>query len=87
MGLATFLSASGGPYLVLMLQGFVAAWERVFRGIQGRWLMLFGLFALTYLAIDLFSNRTPFHVFITHFTFSTQSAYNRILIFDSARPR
>lgn len=82
VGLATFLSASGGPYLVLMLQGFVAAWERVFRGIQGRWLMLFGLFALTYLAIDLFSNRTPFHVFITHFTFSTQSAYNRILIFE-----
>jgi hypothetical protein len=82
VGLATFLSASGGPYLVLMLQAFVAAWERVSRGFRGRWLVLFGLFALTYLAIDLFSNRTPFHVFITYFTFSTQSAYNRILIFE-----
>jgi hypothetical protein len=82
VGLATFLSASGGPYLVLMMQGFVAAWERAFRGVQGRWLMLTGLFALVYLAIDLFPNRTPFHVFVTYFTFSTQSAYNRILLFD-----
>lgn len=82
VGLATFLSASGGPYLVLVMQGFVAAWERVFRGVQGRWLMLLALFALIYLGIDLFSNRTPFHVFVTHFTFSTQSAYNRILLFD-----
>ena len=82
VGLATFLSASGGPYLVLIMQGFVAAWERVFRGVEGRWLLLLALFALTYLAIDLFSNRTPFHVFVTHFTFSTQSAYNRILLFD-----
>jgi hypothetical protein len=82
VGLATFLSASGGPYLVLVMQGFVAAWERLFRNIRGRWLMLMGLFALVYLGIDLFSNRTPFHVFVTYFTFSTQSAYNRILLFD-----
>lgn len=82
VALATFLSASGGPYVVLMMQGFVAAWERVFRGIQGRWLMLLALFATIYLCIDLFSNRTPFHVFVTYFTFSTTSAYNRILLFD-----
>jgi hypothetical protein len=82
VGLATFLSASGGPYLVLIMQGFVAVWERALRGVQGRWLMLWALFALIYLGIDLFSNRTPFHVFVTHFTFSTQSAYNRILLFD-----
>ncbi|QLQ19994.1 MAG: hypothetical protein HZT43_17240 [Exiguobacterium profundum] len=82
VGLATFLSASGGPYLVLMMQGFVAVWERTFRNIRSRWLMLMALFALVYLGIDLFSNRTPFHVFVTYFTFSTQSAYNRILLFD-----
>jgi hypothetical protein len=29
VGLATFMSASGGPYVVLMMQGFVAAWQRV----------------------------------------------------------
>jgi hypothetical protein len=82
VALATFLSASGGPYVVLMMQMFVAAWERVLGRAQGRWRMLFALFAAIYLAIDLFSNRTPFHVFVTYFTFSTVSAYNRILLFE-----
>jgi hypothetical protein len=82
VALATFLSASGGPYVVLMMQIFVAGWERVLGRINGRWKMLFGLFGVIYLAIDLFSNRTPFHVFVTYFTFSTTSAYNRILIFE-----
>jgi hypothetical protein len=82
VGLATFMSASGGPYLVLMMQGFVAAWERVLGKVQGRWAALFTLFGLTYVAIDLFSTKTPFHVFVNYFTFSKQSAYNRILIFE-----
>lgn len=82
VGLATFMSASGGPYLVLMMQGFVVSWERVLGKIQGRWAALFSLFALAYVAIDLFSTKTPFHVFVNHFTFSKQSAYNRILLFE-----
>lgn len=82
VALATFMSASGGPYVVLMMQGFVAMWERVLGKVVGRWRMLFALFGLIYLSIDLLSNRSPFHVFVTYFTFSTTSAYNRILIFE-----
>ncbi|MCT4609183.1 MAG: hypothetical protein N4A70_08240 [Pelagimonas sp.] len=82
VGLATFMSASGGPYLVLMMQGFVALWERVLSRVQGRWAALFSLMALAYVAIDLFSTKTPFHVFVNNFTFSKQSAYNRILLFE-----
>ncbi|MCH2095440.1 MAG: hypothetical protein MK160_10035 [Rhodobacteraceae bacterium] len=80
--LATFMSASGGPYVVLMMQGFVCAWERFLGHLQGRWASLFTLFAVTYILIDLLSTRTPFHVFINYFTFSKHSAYNRILIFE-----
>ncbi len=80
--LATFVSASGGPYLVLIMQGFVAFWERAFRNIQIRWTVMFSLFAAAYVAIDLLSTKTPFHVFVNNFTFSKQSAYNRILTFD-----
>ena len=82
VALAAFMSASGGPYLVLIMQGFVITWERVLGAIQGRWAALFSLFAMAYIAIDLFTTRTPFHVFVNHFTFSKQSAYNRILIFE-----
>lgn len=80
--LATFMSASGGPYLVLTMQGFVCAWQRVLGDVQGRWAALFSLFALAYVAIDLFSTKSPFHVFVNNFTFSRESAYNRILIFE-----
>ncbi|MEM7742793.1 MAG: hypothetical protein AAF409_03695 [Pseudomonadota bacterium] len=78
---ATFLSGSGGPYVVLAVQVLVAGWERVLCGIQGRWKLLAALFAMAYLWIDIFSNRTPFHVFVSYLTFSAQSAYNRINIF------
>jgi hypothetical protein len=40
------------------------------------------MFAMMYVAIDVFSTKTPFHVFVNNFTFSRQSAYNRILIFE-----
>ncbi|MEY4697214.1 MAG: hypothetical protein RIT14_1642, partial [Pseudomonadota bacterium] len=82
VALATFLSASGGPYVVAMMQAFVAAWERLLRPVAIRWRLLWLTFAAIYLWIDLMSNRSPFHVFVTYFTFSTVSAYNRILIFD-----
>lgn len=80
--IATFLSASGGPYVVLMAQAFVCGWERILGRVQGRWAALFSLFAAAYVVIDLFSVKTPFHVFVNYLTFSKQSAYNRILIFE-----
>jgi len=76
---ATFISASGGPYVVLLMQIFVAGWDRALQFV-GRWRLLFTLMGLTYVGIDLFSNRTPFHVFVSYFTFSAHSAYNRINI-------
>jgi hypothetical protein len=82
VSLATLMSASGGPYVVLLMQGFVAAWERALSRVPGRWAALFTLFGLAYLAIDLLSTKTPFHVFVNNFTFSKQSAYNRILIWE-----
>ena len=80
--IATFLSASGGPYTVLILQMFVVGWERMTRGFEARWPLLFSIFGLTYVLIDLLSNRTPFHVFVSYFSFSVQSAYNRINIWN-----
>ncbi|MEM8742489.1 MAG: hypothetical protein AAGE13_13465, partial [Pseudomonadota bacterium] len=52
VAVATFVSASGGPYVVLMMQVLVIGWERVFAGFKGRWSVLFTLFGISYLAID-----------------------------------
>jgi len=79
--LATFISASGGPYSALAVQLVIIGWERVTSGFNGRWLVLIFLFIMLYVAIDIVSNRSPIHVFVTYLTFSTTSAYNRINIF------
>ena len=47
-----------------------------------RWLLLLGLAILAYIAIDLLSTRTPMRVFLTYATFSAQTAYTRLYIFE-----
>ena len=52
------------------------------KGIQLRWTMLVSGFAMIWLAVTLASNRGFVMVFISYFTFSTNSAYNRTLIWE-----
>jgi hypothetical protein len=77
-----FLSISGGALVALSFQIATIAWDRLTTRIPRRWTLLGSIFGLIYLGIDLLSNRTPFHVFVTYLTFSTGSAYNRILIWQ-----
>ena len=82
VALATFFSLSAGAYLAVVGQLFFAAWDRFVTFTPHRWRILMGLCVLAYVTVDLISNRTPFHVFITYLSFNTGSAYNRILIWD-----
>lgn len=76
------LSLSSGALLAVLLQIMLIGWAWVFRSVRTRWLVLLGLLAFTYLAIDLLSNRTPYKVFLTYATFSSGTAYWRSLILD-----
>ena len=79
---STFLSLSSGALLAILLQFFLIMWATVFANVAKRWLMLLGLFALAYVAIDLLSNRTPIKVFMSYATFSAHTAYWRAHIFE-----
>lgn len=79
---STFLSLSAGPLVAIVFQCLVLGWDRITKGIQMRWSMLVGGFTLAWLAVTLVSNRGFVKVFITYFTFSPQSSYNRTLIWD-----
>ena len=79
---ASILSMSSGALAVLMAQFVLVGWDHMTRSLKNRWLILILLFAAFFLAVDILSNRTPFHVIVTYLTFSTGSAYNRILIFQ-----
>ncbi len=77
---AVFASLSSGAVLALVLQTGLLAWALIFNKLNYKWLLLFGLFVLAYIAIDLLSNRTPVRVFMTYATFSAQTAFYRSAI-------
>ena len=69
-------------FVVVMIQGVIAAYQRVMGKYPGRWSALASIFVISYVVIDLFTTNTPFHFFVHNLTFSAQSSYNRILIFE-----
>lgn len=80
--LATFFSLSAGAFSALGVQIMLVIWDLLTRGIGRRWGILTGIFATIMLLISLTSNRSPVKVFLTYFTFSTGTGYNRLRIFD-----
>lgn len=79
---STLFSVSGGALMALFFQWGLIFWNKVTRRIPHRWLILGLLFVALYLFIDLAATRPPAHVFITYMSFSVESGYNRILIFN-----
>lgn len=81
-GLAGFLSLSSGALLAMLIQLFLIGWNFTFRNVKARWLILLGVVALIYLAIDLTSNRSPIRVFMSYATFNAHNAFWRGIIFE-----
>lgn len=74
------LSLSTGALLLVNVSLILMLWRRMFIGYAHRWKLLGGCASAAYLFIDIVSNRTPFHVFVSYLTFNSGSAYNRINI-------
>jgi hypothetical protein len=79
---STFISLSAGPFVAIAVQVLVLGWDRLTKGLQVRWSILVSAITLMWVAVSLASNRGFVKVFISYFTFSPQSAYNRTLIWD-----
>lgn len=82
IALCTFLALSSGALLALALQIGLIAWFTMLQKYWFRWWILFGLFALAYVGIDILSSRSPIRVFMSYATFSPGTAYWRGLIFE-----
>jgi hypothetical protein len=80
--IATFLSVSAGPLIALFAQIGLILWEKMTRTIPGRWWFTTGGLVLVYIVLDLLSNRSPIALAISYASFSGQTAYFRLLIFD-----
>ncbi|MFN3193133.1 MAG: O-antigen ligase family protein [Aureliella sp.] len=79
---ATFFSLSSGAFSALGAQLFLVGWDKVTRGIGHRWSILGGGILSIWTVITLLSNRGPVKVFLTYFTFSPGTGYNRLRIWE-----
>jgi hypothetical protein len=79
---STFLSLSAGPFVALACQALLIGWDRFTKGLSLRWSAITGLVMLIFFAVSLGSNRSPIKVFISYASFSPESAYNRMLIWE-----
>ena len=82
IGCCVFFSLSSGALLPILLQIFLIMWVYALSNVRQRWVILLGVFAVTYVAIDLLSNRAPIRVFMSYATFSAHNAYWRGIIFE-----
>lgn len=80
--LSAMTSLSTGALLSMNIQFGLMLWNVLLRQVQKRWGILIWLVIASYVTVDLLSNRTPFHLFVDYATFSAQSSYNRILIWQ-----
>lgn len=81
--LITFIGStalSSGPLAAITAQIFFISWDRILSSLKSRWKLLLILTVIAYIAIDIYSNRSPFEVFITYFAMNGGTAYNRIII-------
>lgn len=75
-------SVSSGALVPMLIQFGLVFWSWALRDVQTRWLILSGIATFCYVAVDLGSNRTPIEVFLSYATFSSNTAFTRLYIFE-----
>ena len=75
----TFMSLSSAPILSMIVQFGLILWDKI---TNGKWIILIVFVAISYVIVDIISNRTPIEVFIQYATFNQNTAYNRIHIWN-----
>jgi hypothetical protein len=75
----TFMSLSSAPLLAVAIQALLITWDKV---TNGRWVILFTIILLSYVTIDVLSNRTPITILISTLTFNPFTAWIRVSIWD-----
>jgi hypothetical protein len=82
IGLAGFLALSSGALLAMVLQLGLITWYAIFHRVKYCWWILLGLTVMAYVVVDILSNRSPVEVFLSRATFSSHTAYWRLIIFE-----
>lgn len=79
---STIFSLSSGALICMVSQMLFIAWEYVTKAIKARWRFFAALFATFFIITEVGTNRGPWVLLVDYASFSTGSAYNRILIWQ-----
>ncbi len=77
IGAMTFAALSAAPLLAVAIQLGLILWGWA---TGSKWWLLFGLVSVTYVTVDLLSNRTPITILINYITFDSNTAWTRVNI-------
>lgn len=80
ISLISSATLSSGPLAAITAQVFFILWDRILSSVKSRWKLLIILSVIAYIAVDIYSNRSPFEVFIAYFAMNAATAYGRILV-------
>ena len=80
--LGAMTSVSTGALACLAIQGGLIGYELTTRWLVKRWTLLLAAFAVLYAFIGALSNRTGMQVFLSYLTFSSETAFSRVLIYN-----
>jgi len=80
--LSTAMSVSSGAMAAMMTQFIIIVWEECTRKMRRRWKVFASIWICLYVFVSIFSNRPPLTVALYYLTFSPETAYGRIIIWD-----
>lgn len=75
-------SISSGAVATLGVGTIMSAWSIVASSLRKKWKVFIGLVVLMYIMLDLLSNRSGMAVLLSYFTFSSSTAYGRMIIWE-----
>lgn len=81
---AVFTSLSAGAFMSIAWQMLLISWDFILRSVKQRWKYFLILAGITYLVIELGSNRSVFQIAATSLTFDVGNSWTRIHIFRHA---
>lgn len=79
---ATFVSVSSGALVSVIIQMLLVVWNRATRNLGSRWYIFILLIFFGYIFLGIYSNRPPLHALLDRFTFSSSTAYYRLVIWE-----
>ncbi len=78
----TLTTLSSAPILLLILQFFAIAWNRLAGGFKWRWKLIAATFASLYVFLMFWSTNSPLSVILSKITLDAQTSYYRRLIWE-----